>query len=128
VSMFASAGFAASGSSAAFSAPSPVLFRPSRCSEVDLGRGFASTGTEGPCVLAYCAPDPPFAPPVAVDGLLGRSLYRYLRFSGIATDRSVRRACIAAISSSVNPAEAREVDHEGGRPTYLMRIRYERED
>lgn len=32
---------------------------------------------------------------------------------------AARRAWMAAISSSVKPAEASEVDHDGGMPTYL---------
>lgn len=130
MSMFASMGFPLSTASSTFfasSTASPDFLRPRRWREVDLGRGFASTGTDGPCALAYCTPGPDaFAPPTPMDGLLGRSLYRYFRFSGIATDRIARRVCIAAISSSVNPAEARDVDHEGGRPTYLARIRHKK--
>lgn len=51
-------------------------------------------------------------------GELGRSVYRYCEEPGGERDPAARRAWMAAISSGENPAVAREVVHDGGRPVY----------
>jgi len=65
--------------------------------EVDRGWGFART--DG----------------LVVVGVSGRSVYMCEPGDGLLA----RRAWMAAISSSLKPAPMRDVDHDGGRPTYL---------
>ncbi|KAF8154099.1 hypothetical protein B0H34DRAFT_720322, partial [Crassisporium funariophilum] len=81
--------------------------------DVLLGTGLLSTGTPAENTPG----SPPSANATAAFGVLGLSVYKYLR-SGGDREPAARRAWMSAISSCVKPASAREVLHDGGRPTY----------